>query len=203
LSEFVRYALRVSRNESEKRIYLSLSPFPLAMNMRPPHKVEVVNGDIDQLGDAHGGIEKQPEHDLVLKIAGTIDGLIELFETLLGRAAGSGRWAQSCFLPDRLANCLEGLIVEPVAPDNPADLRNEFRLLICGLEMWCLSRAHSYPSALIVALEFRFLALMRNWDSPRPESTACHFEGATNVAKGGTKGRYELLQSKPPQPKPS
>jgi hypothetical protein len=47
-------------------------------------------------------------------------------------------------------------------PTKPGDGRNEFRLLIRGLEMWCLFRLHSDLSASIAAIQFRNLALRRN-----------------------------------------
>jgi hypothetical protein len=38
--------------------------------------------------------------------------------------------------------------------------------------------------------------------APTSDGSVCHFGVAASAARGGLKARYELLQSKPPQPNP-
>lgn len=62
-------------------------------------EVDVLDPDGGQLRDADGGVKEQPQHDLVLKIPGLVDDLVEPLETGFrqdaGQPAGGGRLRNS------------------------------------------------------------------------------------------------------------
>src|SRR3954463_3281144 len=70
--------------------------------------VHVLDADADQLADAHGGVEEQLEHDLVLQVAALLDDAKESFEVGLRQQLGERALllglAQAQFPPGLLAD---------------------------------------------------------------------------------------------------
>jgi hypothetical protein len=66
-------------------------------------------------------IEQEPEHDLVLQVAGLVDGVVELLQIVVGQSPGEApgaRWpANLHLLPALAVHATEALIVEPGEAD--------------------------------------------------------------------------------------
>ena len=125
------WALRMSRKVREQDVAVLVALAALDEDLAGV-QVYVVDLDVGQLAHTDRGVEEEPEHDLVLEVAGLVHDLLEPPEAGLGKDLGKSPRlpspAKSQLLPDLGTHPPEALIVQPGAADKAGDLPHQFRV---------------------------------------------------------------------------
>jgi hypothetical protein len=142
---------KISANESGNRMYLSLSPLPAEMKIFLAMISTSSTAYAGQFVHPDCGIEEQPQHDLVLEVAGLVHSIIEGPQACVGKQLGqparTPRPHQFHLLPYGPADQVELLVGEPVLPDQPGECADDFRPFGWGWELEVLWRV--MPSILL------------------------------------------------------
>jgi hypothetical protein len=130
--------------------------------------VHVLDADADQFADAHGGVEEQPEHDLVLQVAALLDDAEEPLEVglrqQLGELALHLGLAQAQLAPGLLADVDEVGVAEPLLARDADDLGDDvrFRFFVRRYEILPLSHLLGHAIASGRVPTFRLSPFPRN-----------------------------------------